>query len=101
MGCPGHTKWAKGPDGLIAAMLRRAAMDLWATWHITPAEARRLARKKSDSLPVNCCKFALRIGFRSPAEETAAFLESEQLRKLLDLCGVDAGEIAERIGYRG
>lgn len=102
MGCPGHTKWAVGPDGVVAAVLRRAAKDLEATWRITPAEARRLAKKKSDSLLPNCCRFAVRdCGFETPAEELAAFFESECLKRLLTLCGKNAHEIVERIGYRG
>jgi hypothetical protein len=101
MGCPGHVTWATGLDGVLAAVLRRAALDLEATWDITPAEARRLAKKKSSTLPVDCCKLALRLGFRSPAQDLASFFESERLERLLGLCGVNAGEIVERVGYRG
>lgn len=84
-------KWRKGEDGLVAAILRRATLDWRKVAHITPAEARRFAAtSKGNSVVLATCRFAVAIGFDSPAQELMTFFDSGRLHKLLELADVSA-----------
>lgn len=90
-------KWRNGYDGLLAALLQRAKWDLEGTTNITPAQAQRLAaRTRGNTIPLDTSRFAVAIGFDSPAQEIKTFLQSEYLRELLMLA--DCAAVGDRLG---
>lgn len=87
----GVEKWRTGLDGLVAAIVRRAMLDWRKAADVTPIEARRFAAiTKGSSVVLATCRFAVAIGFDSPAEELTTFFESGRLRRLMELAGVAA-----------
>lgn len=97
----GRAAWRIGYDGLLAAMLKRAMLDWQEAKAIPPTRAMKLAGVvEGNTVELDACRFAVSVGFASPAQEIASFFSGSMLRSLLDLCGLDEGFI-ERMGYCG